>query len=332
MRTLKSPKFIAFIVTILLGIGLWRYTTTPTPAQLALRNVKTWDYQLQHANLDRLAQSSSDMVVMDYARSWGDKVPYSRADVERVRRRADGRPRLVIAYLSIGEAEEYRPYWRAEWKQNRPAWLLPENCRWPGNYLVKFWMNEWKQIMFAGQESYLARIMAAGFDGVYLDRIDAYWDLREQFPQGKADMIKFVQGLATRARQTKPDFLVIAQNAEDLLADKGYRRAIDGVAKEDLLHGVDATGMRNDAKLISWSLGQLAKLKPDNKPLFAIEYLTRLDQKAATAKELAPLGVKLVFPSRALDGADPFEQLTPPATDTKKAATGTPEYSAQHCK
>jgi hypothetical protein len=95
---------------------------------------------------------------------------------------------------------------------------------------------------------------------------------------------------------------------------------------------VDATGRRNEASMITWSLGQLTKLKADNKPLFAIEYLTRLDQKAATAKELAPLGARLVFPSRALDGADPFEQLPPPSTDPKKSATGTPEYSAAHCK
>lgn len=318
---------------ILLSYGLWRYATAPNAAQVALSSVKTWDYQLQYANLDRLARSTSDMVVIDYARGWGDKVPYTRADVERVRRRPDGRSRLVIAYFSIGEAEDYRPYWQAAWKQTPPAWLMPENCRWRGNYPVKYWMEEWKQIIFAGKESYLARIMAAGFDGVYLDRVDAYWDFREQFPQGKAEMIKFVHGLAKHARRSKPDFIVIAQNAEDLLVDKGYRRVIDAVAKEDLLHGVDATGQRNEASLIKWSLEHLAKLTADNKPLFAIEYLTRLDQKAATAKELAPLGIRLVYPSRSLDGEDPFEPLPPPSIERKKSAEmGTPEYSAAHCK
>ena len=331
MSIFKNPKIVVLIVTILV-LGGWHYATAPSAAQIALSNVRIWDYQLQNANLDRLAQASSDMVVIDYARSWGDKVPYSRADVERVRRRPDGRERLVIAYLSIGEAEDYRPYWQPGWKQNRPLWLLPENCRWPGNYLVKYWMDDWKQIMYASRDSYLARIMAAGFDGVYLDRVDAYWDLRDQFPQSKLEMIKFVQDLAKRARQTKSNFLVIAQNAEDLLADKGYRRTVDGVAKEDLLHGVDATGKRNEATLISWSLDQLRKLRQDGKPLFAIEYLTSPEQKATTTRELGPLGVRLVFPSRALDGADPFEQLPPPSAALKVAATGTPEYNAENCK
>ena len=141
MSIFKNPKIVVLIVTILV-LGGWHYATAPSAAQIALSNVRIWDYQLQNANLDRLAQASSDMVVIDYARSWGDKVPYSRADVERVRRRPDGRERLVIAYLSIGEAEDYRPYWQPGWKQNRPLWLLPQprsRCGSPCEFHGRAW-------------------------------------------------------------------------------------------------------------------------------------------------------------------------------------------------
>ena len=63
-----------------------------------------------------------------------------------------------------------------EWekKAESPAWLYEENKRWRGNYKVFYWMEEWKQIIYGTPTSYLTRVMEAGFDGVYLDIIDAY--------------------------------------------------------------------------------------------------------------------------------------------------------------
>ncbi|MBQ5572035.1 MAG: endo alpha-1,4 polygalactosaminidase, partial [Bacteroidales bacterium] len=78
--------------------------------------------------------------------------------------------RMVIAYMSIGEAEDYRYYWQAEWKRGNPSWLDKENPKWKGNYKVKYWKSEWQEIIF----DYLSRITNAGFDGVYLDIIDAF--------------------------------------------------------------------------------------------------------------------------------------------------------------
>ena len=50
-------------------------------------------------------------------------------------------------------------------------------------------------------------------------------------------MIAFVQALAARARALKPGFLIVPQNAEELLTDQAYRAVIDGLGKEDLLFG-----------------------------------------------------------------------------------------------
>ena len=73
-------------------------------------------------------------------------------------------------YLSIGEAEDYRYYWRPEWKIKPPPWLDKENPNWPGNYKVKYWYSEWQDIIL----DYTRRIVEAGFDGAYLDIIDAF--------------------------------------------------------------------------------------------------------------------------------------------------------------
>lgn len=86
----------------------------------------------------------------------------------------NGGSRLVIAYMSIGEAEDYRYYWNADWSKNAPAWLAGENSNWPGNYKVKYWNKEWQDIIYGNDLSYIKKIIDAGYNGVYLDIIDAY--------------------------------------------------------------------------------------------------------------------------------------------------------------
>ena len=53
--------------------------------------------------------------------------------------------RKIVCYLSIGEAETYRSYWRKNWDANKdgkpdssaPKWLNVENPDWEGNYKVR---------------------------------------------------------------------------------------------------------------------------------------------------------------------------------------------------
>ena len=85
-----------------------------------------------------------------------------------------GGSRLAIAYFSIGEAEDYRYYWQPSWSTSPPAFIEEENPDWPGNYKVRYWDPRWKAILFGSPDAYLDRIIAAGFDGVYLDIIDAF--------------------------------------------------------------------------------------------------------------------------------------------------------------
>ena len=56
-----------------------------------------------------------------------------------MQRKPDGGARIVLAYLSIGEAEDYRSYWQRDWSVSPPAWLGAENPDWPGNYAVNYW-------------------------------------------------------------------------------------------------------------------------------------------------------------------------------------------------
>ena len=95
-------------------------------------------------------------------------------------KKSDGN-RRIVAYLSIGEAEDYRPYWKKEWKEKRPGFLVEENKEWKGNFRVRYWRKDWQAIVF----SYLETIVNQGFDGVYLDIVDGY----EFFEKGKDNCI-----------------------------------------------------------------------------------------------------------------------------------------------
>jgi hypothetical protein len=44
-----------------------------------------------------------------------------------MKRKPDGSRRLITAYLSVGETENYRYYWKPQWSKQRPAWIGKEN-------------------------------------------------------------------------------------------------------------------------------------------------------------------------------------------------------------
>lgn len=188
-----------------------------------------------------LAESDRDVIVID-AQFWpGAAQELIREDIAEIRR---GRAaRRVLAYFSIGEAEEYRDYWREEWKDSPPGFLLAENPDWPGNYKVKYWDTSWQGIIFAK----LQEILDLGFDGVLLDIVDGF-EYFEHTSDGivdnlvnpdtgntyRLDMVAFVREIAARARRTRPDFAVVPQNGAQLLSFPEYAATISALALEDL--------------------------------------------------------------------------------------------------
>jgi cysteinyl-tRNA synthetase len=126
--------------------------------------------------LFKMKKTDYDLLIVD-ALFW--KKFLTKEQVDSLKKKKNGGRRLVVAYLSIGEAEDYRYYWKKSWKKNPPPFLARENPHWKGNYKVKYWMGEWQEIISGREDgrgfetSYLKRIVDAGFDGVYLDIIDA---------------------------------------------------------------------------------------------------------------------------------------------------------------
>jgi cysteinyl-tRNA synthetase len=152
------------------------------PPIINWEQVREWVIQLQPSwkqnrpdFFNTLGQSRFDLVVLDYSFDGSEAMEFTPEEISSLKNNLRGK---VLAYLSIGEAEDYRWYWREEWDANHdgqpdpgaPEWLGEENPDWLGNYKVRYWYAGWQEIIFA----YLDRILGQGFDGIYLDLVDAY--------------------------------------------------------------------------------------------------------------------------------------------------------------
>ncbi|MCG8569858.1 MAG: endo alpha-1,4 polygalactosaminidase [Spirochaetes bacterium] len=128
-------------------------------------------YSSKSSFINDIAATNYDVVIVDL---FFHDNELTSADLQKLKQKANGANRLVIAYMSIGEAENYRYYWRNSWNTFAPLWLDEENPNWEGNYKVKFWKLGWQYLITGNKQSYVQKILDAGFDGVYLDIIDAF--------------------------------------------------------------------------------------------------------------------------------------------------------------
>lgn len=316
---------------------------TPVSTSEALASVKSWGYQLQRLDAARAATATHDLLVLDEQLD-GTRAPRARAQLLRhLKQKPDGSRRLVLAYLSIGEAEDYRPYWDQGWVKaslvpapelvsaegephgmsGRPArlpagrtdtalplrqpttaaphWLGEENLEWRGNFRVRYWDPAWQALLLGAPDAALDRLIADGFDGVYLDRADVWAQWTAERSGARADMMALIQRISEHARARAPGFLVVMQNAEELLGNSRLRRAIDAVAKEDLLYGVEGTGQPNGAREVQASLDLLRRARKDGLPVLVVEYIDEREKIAAARQQLEGEGFVPTFTARDLD-------------------------------
>lgn len=122
--------------------------------------------------INTVTSTNFDLLIMDLF--FHDGTEFTSTEIHMLKSKTNGGSRLVIAYMSIGEAENYRYYWNNSWNSNKPEWLENENPDWAGNFKVKYWNQDWQNIIYNQDDSYLKKILNADFDGVYLDIIDAF--------------------------------------------------------------------------------------------------------------------------------------------------------------
>jgi uncharacterized protein (TIGR01370 family) len=226
--------------------------------------------QLQGVNYQTLSSTSFKVGIVD-----PDDAQLTNSQVSSIA--SSGKS--LIAYLSIGEAEDYRSYWQSSWNSNPPSWVLGQNPDWPGSYEVKFWDPTWQKMVI----DHATALAHAGYSGVMLDVVDSYSVSQVAAADGgidhaRADMMKFVESISAATKAINPDFKIIQNNALDLLStnpddpssatNSSYLAHIDGVVAESTFYNPDSTPTTWGA----WNVQYLEHAVAAGKEVLAIDY------------------------------------------------------------
>lgn len=147
---------------------------TLTQAQNYLYLISTDNYSDKATFLSAIQQTNFDVVIIDAF--FGDEL-LSSSEVTSLKTKLNGGQRLVISYMNIGSAEKYRYYWKKSWGLHHPLWLKKKYDGYKDEIWVKFWKDEWQEIIYGNDDSYTKKLLNAGFDGAYLDNIEGFYFL-----------------------------------------------------------------------------------------------------------------------------------------------------------
>lgn len=132
------------------------------------------NYASKTSFLNSIATTNYDVVILDL---FFENEPFTTQELELIRTKSNGAKRLLICYMNIGSAEKFRYYWQSKWKLHNPSWIKKKYKGYPDEFWVQYWNSEWQEIIYGKPDSYLSKVMNAGFDGVYLDNIEAFYTL-----------------------------------------------------------------------------------------------------------------------------------------------------------
>jgi cysteinyl-tRNA synthetase, unknown class len=235
--------------------------------------------QLQRARPNRLSETAFDLVISDIALAGG-----SAAVLDELRASPCG-PKLIVSYMSIGQAAQFQYYWQHEWSREDgtwPEWGADFDGFWAGDVWVNYWHPGWQEIILTGEDAYIDRIIDAGFDGVLLDRVDAatYYEDKGR-TTAYEEMIAFVMAIAEHARQRSPNFGIFTINGEDIplrYPDSDYMDAVTGILVEDLYFGYPTDNKASPEDWTSLREGNLDHWVESGKLVLTVDYTRFPDQ------------------------------------------------------
>jgi cysteinyl-tRNA synthetase len=285
-----------------------------------LADARSWGIQLQGFErpgaMERLVASDLDLLVLDRVTTQKGREAFPmRSSVARIR----ASKKLCVAYVNVGQAEDYRTYWSAGWRApdadgpGEPGFLLatdPEG--WAGNYPVAYWDPRWEPVVWR----LVFGAIEEGFDGVMLDWVAGWSDplvaaaAREAGIEPARAMARLIERLAARARRAHPGFVFLLNDGAELIEKvPGLARSVDGVVQESVLFTGEATDDWSNPKSADvpipktgdWStethVRRLGALRAKGLVVLMLEYAGRPENRAA-ANALARRHGFLPFTSR----------------------------------
>jgi len=123
------------------------------------------------------------------------------------------RDSTVLGYLSLGEMENFRPYFSDVQKQGL---LVSKNPNWKDSYYVDIRDPRWAARMI---EDIIPRILEQGFDGILMDTLDSALFLETQNPKKYGGMKKAATQLVRSIRLHYPNISLAMNRAYPILPE-----------------------------------------------------------------------------------------------------------------
>ena len=260
----------------------------PTPDRWS----KVTSFACQLQNLDPAKVPQTDLLITDPTRD--GSTPLNATEMAQLK---TGK-RLLLGYLSLGEAENYRPYWKKGWMPGKPAWLGPTNPEWGGNYKVHYWDPAWRELM----RKSAGEIQKQGFDGLFLDVVDGWEFWQAKRPQARAEMISLIQELAAHTKGQQADFGIFLNGGDGLLDDRSLLDCITGVVKEEIFFGLKGDGKPTPAEFTKSCQDRLKPALQAGKLVLSIDYTDNPAQKRQARQSAQRAGYLEFIGVRNLDG------------------------------
>ena len=193
----------------------------------------------------------------------------------------------LLGYLSLGEINRSGPYFSALASHDG---LLEENSNWPDSVRVDVRDPAWRSLVL---KVATPRLLAQGFDGLFLDTLDSPAHLEETEPQRYRGMRRAAVSLVRAIRRAHPRIPIMMNRGYALLPD--LVDSIDAVLAESMVSSYDFAAKTYTSVPEDVISRQIEMLRPARAavrplPVFSLDYCNADDadsRRAIYARERA---------------------------------------------
>lgn len=180
----------------------------------------------------------------------------------------------TLGYLSIGELSNRSPFFN---QLNDPEALLHENPNWPGSYSIDARRSSWRRLIL---EQLIPSILAKGFNGLFLDTIDALVQAENIDFEGNQGMRDAGVQLIRAIRRANPDIPIMMNRGYSILPE--VVDYIDALLAESLITTYDFQSRTYHFQSDEILQRQMAMLEPARDapqpvPIYSLDYWNPAD-------------------------------------------------------
>jgi cysteinyl-tRNA synthetase, unknown class len=241
---------------------------TPPGAKPAWDAVNSWGIQYHgftSGSVTEIDNANVDVVVLGRFDNVGKE--WKSPEISKLAAK-----KWMFSYIAVGQAQTIEWYWQSGWSVGNPSWLLSAS-EYSGTYNVAYWDAAWQQVVFDS----IDRIITDGFDGVFLDQSDPYWN--NSFPKGSTPTSTFMQrsrdlvcNIYNHAQTKKAGFKIFVNGGANQYDTFGssYSNCLDATAGEHLWYL--GTGRPDSSGYPAYTIPVLQRLAQSGKKVFTFDY------------------------------------------------------------